>query len=98
MATRIRSDIQVLSHLNGTATTSMSSALTVPTSCTSGVIQNTDGTNNLLVTFDSTLFWTVYPRSSLAFDVDNFSNRGNTLKVKSSASTVTYEILFGAEV
>ncbi len=99
MAERVRSDAQLLSHLNGTATTIASGALTVPAKTNYILISNTDSTNKLLVSFDGAVnFLTIQPLASLSLDVDNFSNRNTNLQVKSSASTVAYEVLFGSEI
>lgn len=98
MAIRITANVQIISHLNGTATTSLSSALTIPSDSNAMVIQNADDTNNLLLTVDGTNFFTIYPHGSVSLDVDDFNNRNSFIKVKSSAATVAYQCLFGAEV
>ena len=67
---------------------------TLPSQCTSLVIQNMDNTDNLEVSFDDgLLFKSILPLESLSIDVDNLAS----YKVKSSANTPNAEALYISE-
>lgn len=78
------------SHINGSATTSPATLPEKGSASTWLSVCNADATNNLLVSFDGgTNFTTIFPKTRLEgpFKV-------KSLTLKSSSSTVAYEILF----
>lgn len=97
MSTRVRSDVQKLVHDNFTASTTPS-ARTLPSGQVTWVrVNNPDATNNLLVSFDGTNYTTLKPGSDpLEVSVDNLA-RFNSLTIKTSASTIAAEVLYGVE-
>lgn len=95
MAQRFRADAQLLTHSNNSVTTAPST-ITIPSQTSFICVNNTDGTNNLLVSFDGTNYFTLLPGQSISVEGDNIGAR-NSLKLKSSAGTIASECLFGSE-
>jgi hypothetical protein len=83
-------------HINGSATTVVSETEKQATEPAHLTIENTDSTNNLLVSFDDGVnFFTIFPTAVLQ---GPFAIGQRSLKLKSSAGTVVYNILWTSVV
>jgi hypothetical protein len=98
MASLIKANAQKLTHDNF-ATSTTASTRTLPDKTHFILISNPDASIALKVSFDGgTTFFTIPAGQSLSLDVDNFSNRNTSLKVKSASGTPNCEIIYGSEV
>lgn len=93
MATSINGAVNKIQHDNYTATTT--AAEKTPTNPFNFLlIRNTDSTNSVLVSFDGDVtYFTIPPGSTLSLEV----NRMKSYHVKSSASTIAVQCLYGSE-
>jgi hypothetical protein len=100
MSIRVVGNVQQFSHYNFTATTVAADIFShIPVRTNTIIIDNTDATNSILISFDAGTNWkTIAAGSNIQLECDNYCNRHTSLQIKSSASTVAVECLFGSEV
>jgi hypothetical protein len=93
MATRFRSDAQKFTHDNYNAAVTAAKK-TLPAGCTSLLIDNTDGSISVLVSFDGgTKYKTIIALARLSLDVDGLQS----YYIKSASGTPAVECLYGSE-
>ena len=94
MATRTRSDVNLIQHDNYSVGTG--AVIKTPITPANFIfVRNLDTTNSLLISFDSGAnFFSIVAGAVLSFDVDGLIN----YTIKSSAGTVATECLYGRAV
>jgi hypothetical protein len=93
MATRTRSDAQKFTHDNYALTTS-DQTRTLPSNCTSLLIDNVDSSISVLVSFDAgATHKTLKAGAALSLDCDGLKSYA----IKSASATPSVECLYGSE-
>lgn len=92
MSTRVRADAQLFKNDNITTATT-AATITLPSHTSSIMVLNTDGSINILVSFDGTNYCTLVPGASISVDCDSLK----TYKIKSASGTPLANCIYGYE-